>query len=792
MATTLTRRRHRATTIKRGTREPTATAYYDDAPLPADSFTVADLGSGAQITRLVAGGIQTDFAEAPLWRLFLWDGFQDPMAPTATILPNTLGAAVVVTTPSGFSATWTHVVYGTVVVTGAWSGGEMEMLITVTLGPIPAALYSSWAVELEHDFLPWEIPNKDQMAVMLPIVNGTLVRDATAVLANDRRMLHGLQLGLDGGVPHGMTLGTADYGCMQMAHVYQLPATTSERARYGCMVRTNDTDGRYKEFCVNGTGDAVVVKVRMWNANNLVAGAGFTSDYAVTIIPIAGGWHEAAERYRAGDEAANAPSVARGKVKDDAGDAIAQFVKDAPLLLWLEPTDDDASYAKALREVERVISYFGVTPTVLFYGWHKELIGVKTPDWSPVRARADTLLAALEALGVKVILYTLTHGWSSSSAYIANPGTPPTGYNAAYGVPGTAVCVDPSAIPYTATLADVHAMPQLGRAAARNHILATWPLVLNGGARWVHGFYLDALTNSGCQDYAADLGPTQKGPGSSYYHQGKRTLITDMRAACRALRAGFACISEFANDVLADLVEMTHVESYSYATDSAYLPLFQAAFSQYGLHHGFDSFSTIPASTTGIGLLRDFRWVYSKHFHDGKQQLLLVNASTAYLDHVGEVGDADYAFWQTYIQPLTDYVKVLVQAYDDPNANIRLYNRGKRLAPLPGSYDAYMEVNGATNDPIADPVEINHTNADVKASAWYSEEIGAGSVGVRVTNDADDDATFEIVMSVERYPDLAGERTIYIDGVASGTVFGSFRRTVTVPARGLVVLEAQA
>ena len=788
MATTITRRRFRSTTIRRGRREPVSTAFHDAPPLPADSFTVANLGSGAQITQLVAGGLQTNFANAPMWRLFLWDGYQNPMAPTAIIEPNTMGTAVVVQTSGGFSATWTHGVYGTVAVTGAWAGGEMELLVSVSLGAIPAALYASWAVEFEHAVLPWEVPNKDRMAVAMPKVNGYLHRDATAVLANDLRMLHGHQLELDGGVPHGMELGVADYGCMQMAHVYQIPATTAERARYGCMFRTNDTEGRYKEFCINGTGDAAKVKVRMWNANNLAVGAGFTSDYAMTIVPVAGGWHEAAERYRAEDIAAGAPSVSRGKIKDDAGDFVAQFIKDAPMLMWIQPTDDDASYAKALLEVERVIAYFGVTPVVYFYEWHANPIGDNTPDWSPVRARAETLIASLDALGVRVICYTLLHGWSTGSAYIAASGTPPTGYNAAYGVPGTQVCVAPSGVPYASTLADVHAMPNLGRAGARNHIVATWPLALNGGSRAVSGFYLDALWNSGCQDYAPDLTTAQKGVGAGYYHAGKRALVTAMRAACRAIVPDFACTSEFANDVMNDLAELCHVQSYDYLSGEVYLPLFQAAFSEYALHHGFDCFSTIPPSTAGTGLLRDFRWVYTKHLHDGKLLMLQVNASNVYLPFVGDPNDANYAFWVQYVKPLTDWVKTLVQAWDGPR-QLRKYFRGRRLHPLPGSYDAYVEVNGATSEPIADPVEVNHTNAEVQSSVWQTDELTGSPIAVVLTNHGDDEASFQVVMSPERYPEMAGKDNLAKDGASMMTFFGAFRYTVTIPALSVVVLE---
>lgn len=791
--TTLKTRRHRTTTVKRGFSAPIRTTYSAAPPSVPNAFTVADLGSGAQITSITARGFQTRFEEAPLWRLYLWDGAQDPYYPNSTILPNTLGAAVVVADANGFVATWTHVVYGTVVVTGAFASGKMAMTADVTLGAVPASLYSSWAFDLGCDVAPWEVAKKDLLAVMRPVVNGTLLRDATTVLAADAVMTHGEQLLPDNGrVPHGTLADPGLFGSMQMVHVYQLPETTSERARYGLTIRTNDDGGRYKEFVVNGTGTATSVRVRMWNANNLAVGANFSSDYEVILEPVAGGWHEAAQQFREHDVAEALPSVARGKIVDDVTDVVSAFMKDAPFILWIQPQDTDASWAKATREVQRFVARFGLIPVVYLYGWHANLIGDNQPSWSPVKARADTFLTAMQALGVKVVLYTLQHGWGVASPYITTPGTPPTNYNAANGVPGTQVAVNPSGVPYAVDLeggsgppASTHAFANLGRAGARAHVLATWPLVLNGGARWVHGFYMDSFGNAGSQDYASDLATGDKGVGARYSNDGKRTLVSAERSACRALRPDFALSTEFFLDTM-PAFDMVNTPSHTYSPPDAYLPVVQAAFSEYVLLHGFDCYGTIPASTAAVGLLRDFRWVYSKHFHDGKILMLLVNADPSYLDHVGDPGDTDYGFWQTHIEPLTDYIEAMVASLDGPQ-NVRRFFRGRRLAPLPGSYDRYVEVEGATSEPIASPIAVHFTNADIKSSIWYCED--DETVGILLTNDADEAATFEIVVASEHYPQLGGPRTIYINGVEETTVFGSFRLTAPIPALGVVVVE---
>lgn len=796
MVTTIARRPYHSTTIRRGRREPVSVDYHDAPQIPSAGFTLADLGSGSQITRLRRDGVDVHFASAPLWRLFIWDGIEDPLSVPATILPNTLGTAVVSQNAGGFTATWTHVALGTVAVTGVYADGGMKLRGTVTLGPAVVGTYTSWALELGRVAVkPFEVANKDLMTVGLPIVNGDIRRDATVVQASDVRMLHGQQYIADNGaVPHGTAAAQALYGSMQCMLVYQRGAETGQRAKAGLLIRTNDPGSRYKEFGFNGDGTNVIAYVREWNANNAAVGQGFTSDYDVELVPFRGGWFEGVSLFKARTAADALPAVAGGKLKDNPA-RVSSTIRDASLVIWVEPLDTDVSWAKATTEVQRIAAAWGVSPLVLVYAWHKELIGDKHPDWSPVRARAETFFAAMEALGAKTILYTNQHNWGAASSWLLNAGTPPTGYNAAYGNPATLVCTNPSGVPYVLDLAGgttppatTHAFPNLGEANVRNHILSTWPLVLNGGARWVWGFYDDASPNGLCQDYRAALAAANKGPGARFVPDGLRTKVTDERTACRALRAGFAIIAEFANDNFADVYEMAHLSSYDYAEGRALLPWFQTAFSEYFNLYAIDSFSTIPPSTAGTGLLRDFRWNQARHFHDGKRQTVLVNKDTTYLPWVGDPADSDYAFWVEHVKPLSDWVKTLVQSWDGAR-QLRKYFRGRRLRPLPGSYDEHLELNGATSDPIADPVEINFTEADVQSSVWQTDELAGAPVAVLLTNHGDAAASFEVVMSPERYPAMAGKGSLLKDGVAVQTIFGAFRYTVTIPALSLVVLE---
>lgn len=802
MSVNIQSRLHQATTIRAGTEAPTLVQHLDAPPYPTAAFTLADLGSKHQLSRLRANARDWYFDNAPLWRIHLWDG-TNPLPMAVPILPSHFGDAVVVQDASSFTLTWSNATYGDVTVSGSFASGRLTLTITIVLGAPIAGSYSIHHVQFPYlKIKPYAVATKADMQVILPVVQTKHVRNATTVLASDARMLVGPQI-----VPEKQdSLPQALFGTMQCGVVQH---TSSKSV---LLIRGRDTLGRHKEFGTNGDGNNVIFYVRQYPANNLAFGTGFSSsdNISVQITPLAGGWYDAMTELRGRMEAEAMPAMSRGKIKDlaDPGGPISTYIRNAPLIMWMHPLNSDASYARALQEVQRVKSYLGRTPVILLYRWHTNNFGDDWPNWNPVLARADTFLANMVTEGCPVFLYNAWHGWGSIAPWFSAAGTPPQNHDAALGTPldqylalkldQTAYVSDWTASGSLGGSHPLHGMPNLDYAAARNHIRDQWKRVKTDGAgRTIHGFYGDAFSNMafGGQDYRTALAGSKKGPGSSTYHQGARSLLSGMRSDMRALQADFALLSEPVTEHFVDTLEWMS-DNYGDLSTAAYsLPLFATVFSEYLPRFDFISYHTLGSDASASGLNRDNRYALARQFHEGKTLMLVWDGSISLLPWVGQVGDSDYAAWQTAVKPTIDWVKTLVDA-TVAGPTLRRYFRGKRLRPLAGSYDEYLEANGCTVAPIASPLEVNPTNAEVMSSVWQTEELAGNPVAVLITNYHDSAKSFTIAMDGQSHPEIAGGvRYLYSTDPVTGSrtlvksFFGVFSHTGTIAARSLLVFE---
>jgi hypothetical protein len=760
----------------------------------AASFTLADLGSKTQITRLTANDRQWHFEEFPLFRILLWSSLDPnndprtiPTPPSLPIYPEVFSSEVVVQNASGFTITWSDATYGSAVVTGTFTGGIMKLTCQVTLGVAVAAIFGTWGLDFPILVTkPYETATKDEMIYVSPERSGHYVLDATTTLDDDVIAQHPGSWDAEPIVAGEAAMPACVQGC----------ALVHPQKNAALIIATKDTDGHMKEFRCNGTGTATKVWVRQHNTAQVSAGSNMTTFFEAWVHPFKGDAEQAVAKIRDWGEAASVPGYTRGLLST--GTAIPSWVYDAGLYVFVNSSANPLTTperAHALAEITAIKEYYGFAPLVVIYRWHANKFADDWPDWSPISGDNATFISDVEALGCKVVLYTHQQIWGAASTWFNASGTPPTNYLAATGNPANSVVVDKSGVAVTLTNegetdgggANIHGYVDFGDTAARTHVVDQW-VALRSANNKHHGHYADAISGLHLPTNKASLAANQRGAGSSRSMQGIRTTYGTMRTQLEAIDASFSLISETPTDMTADLFDAACVEPWTASLPNRhYAPVASIAFAHRTAMFSFNFYGVPPVGYEAI-LGYDFAYNFARAFHWGAPPGWYVLPETTH-NVISVAGDPNFAAWQSGVEWIVEFTKVLTDAFRT-GPTLKDYLRGKKLPNLPGSYDENIQRDGMTYD-VSTPTGLHFSGGEVQSSVWQNTD--TDEVAIIFTNTGTSEATFSVRMDAERYPELVGMSALYSNSGGTRTLIkavnGSFSGTVRIASRGLVVWE---
>lgn len=783
---------HGKITVTPGT-ETITKSYVTDFTETTD-FTLADLGSKTQLKALKANGRCWFFANAPLIKFYLWDGVNDPLLTPFT--PSLYSSEVVVQDHNAgtFSITWTHAVYGSVAVAGAITGDRLRLTGSITLGGAISGAYGVWGVSMPYLVLkPYEIPTKGQMYLATGEYGGRIYRNTTV---NGAEVRHGYS-------------NTRNLGRSSAAHPVhtgmQMMDHYHRGAKAGLLIRCSDTTGLFKELNHQGNGSQTITYVRQYPPDNCTVGTNWTSAYGVDLIPHKGGWYDGMIRLQQQDVTENTPAVSRGRLDAMIGvpnSAVSSVALNSGLLVWWNGDTSSATWAKYTTELQRVEANWGVVfpPISLIYRWHTNPFGEDWPYWTPELALAATFRTVSENAGWKTAFYTIPNMLGALSPWLT-PGTPPAGYNAAYGAPLGYVCLDPTQTGYVDQLQaqggdpthGAHGIFNLGVTNARNHMIQQWWTTLDvPSTRGLLGVYMDAFSYTGDQDYRTALGAANRGLGTAYHSAGKKTFLSTYRSTARAAQAEFCLISEHACDFYNDSFDLMETVTYDVVAIQDYLPIFKTAYGPFQPTYGFDSYGLTTQIDSIVG---DMVWNQVMHWHHGKPQMMIPNNSATTGPYmVPQAGDSTYGYWQTYCKPIMDKVQKFSESWRS-GPNMCRFFFGQRLRPLRNSYDEYQEDHGATLTLSVPALDPHFEESEVIASAWQGTGIAGDPVRILISNTTGSTQTWTLTMTPEEHPEIVGKTTLssinWTTGAATliQNIYGPFSYTVTLTARQEIILE---
>lgn len=765
-----------------------------EATTASPLFTLANLGSGIQVTRIRANGRDWYFANHNQFVVKIFDA----LVPTVTTdIPASVFTSVI-TAQTATTFTVTYDLPGTttqVVLQGVLSLATGGILITAS-GAIDPVIYptvGAWGVEIHVPVVPYEIATKSQMCAQIPAMGGISYRDATAVLAGpptaDYPGFHGSGHGI---YPQTQSGTLASH---QLACCWHLPSRS-------CLaIRAKNTDGSGSRFQYTGDGNNCIFIFTYFPPNHLQAQT-FNFSTGIELRPMAGDQYDANAYYLGRIEAEAAPFVARGKRKDMSGAVghISPLSLDADLMIVMAPGNafpptlipNAAAWTRCATDITRIRADFGTDLKYIcqWYSWQANGYD-KYHDLYPPQAGFLTAAAAVANLsGVSQIVYIIPGAVDPDSLWaIANSTS-------------TKIVLDPGNVAriITGFGQSAHNYSEFGNSSMRTHLRDLFALLTTNIPN-LKGVYVDIISGFGCAgDYRLALADADKGVGAPFFNAGKKTWMDLLRTEFKTTQGitNWIQFGEWYDEHMLPMLDSLggSVDFYPLSLDIV-LDAFSTVYSQYVGNYDYGT-AFLPLDAIDL-LDYDIKmWRFERKFHQGALLGLSWQGFDfqLYIEAEAADGHADYATrFVTYQRPMLDFMKVLVRSLT--TLGVRKYHRGRRLRPMPGAVEDRLMRNGyeIAAGPVfpggIDGVLIN--GADVQASAWKSDEAGMG-VGIILTNHHGDSRAFIITMGAEDYPDIGGGVRYLYENVAGvrtlvKSFFGAFIHTVTLSARSLRVFE---
>lgn len=764
---------------------PTSIAYGDTL---TDAFTIADLGSGPQITYLRIGPREWHFANAPAWRILVSDGVNNPKS--NPIPPSILGAPTSSTiTTSAWTIVWNHAQVGLVTWAGSLTSRGLEWTINATLQGAAAIVYRLYAVDSYFIPKPPVTANKAELYAAFSEIGGLTYPDATAALNAgifpfDYRVCSVGHL-YDGFDPDASARAS---GHLNMAVLYD------RTEKIALMTSVSDVASGYPgvEYGWNGNGTNAIWYIRSHVADPANA-VTYTMPYTCRMSLMKGGWYEAVEAYRA-LAIADAPTwLPASKVHNRAG--YPSVIKNAKLMLVFNVgsgVNHAAGITACLQQVTRAVARYGTAIVVILQTWDNREESESTwPDYT-IGASVLQLVSDLDALGVAVLPYTAFTAWNPDSTWYTS------GFNVANGEPSTLRTLNVGGSPYELFSGETHYIPALHHTGARAHVAELFEEWADDiGPTKIDGAYVDAIAGPTAMDYRVTLDATQKGIGSGTLYAGAATMLAQMKTALTAAGAGTAIQLEYAGEWWmghADLTQTFDWTASSISTSPTCVPMFQSAFGDYTRLSTYQCPALDAPGTADVLLTLGselHRWFIAVCVSHGIIPTLQ-KVQTVGGDWFVSPGEDGYTTWQTQVEPILDMLDSIHDLQSQATYSLRKYLYGRRLKPLPGSWDLYNEEQTFTQIYLDFVTNLAFSGTAIPSGAWYSAE--TSTIGIVYVNFRNTDATVTLEMAKEDYLDLAGMTKLYQTSGNTRTLLAEFQRsvpatTLTIPAKSAVMLE---
>lgn len=763
---------------------------------PAALFELGTSGGRSYLSRLRGGGRDWHFTAAALWTLHLWN--RGSRVVDVVLTPASFTTEAMTVTAGGFTGTWTGVT--------ALAGDASTVTMTAVLDAEGQVRVTDFVVTLDttpghqgatHGFgyvdplvvrpLAYVQVDPSKQQLVVPAWSGFVYRNSCANTAQ----LSFPYPGLRSGFPE---MEHTDPG---LANLHAQWIALEERSSRSLLVlRCDDQDGRGKTFRHQGLTTGAELRFRGFPENNLDATT-WTMPYEVTLRSMAGDWWDVASWYLGRVEAEAAPFLSRLKLKDrgSSPNPTSLYWFEAELFLWAQLDNSTPAFqVEEARRIQAFAATIGVTKMVVRLDGANPG-GMATAEWPESTLTADGIatMSGLLGLSLPVLAYWIDH-WAKTGAWFLG------GYNPGFGNPAGYLKQDHLGVDVEVNLPPTHALPNYDVANARGHALdqASHFWRTDGFV----GIYSDADTGRQEWDYRPALSDADTGPGSAAFIRGVRARLDEFLTDIRTVEAEGFILSEHAAEWGLDRVDGVGAPTNFYGlgwTGLDVLPIWPSTFGEYQTRYGYDIYGAFPPGTPA-DYYEAFFWNAAQSWLFGKVQGIVANP-IANGHVVLEPGDPDYAVEWPIRGPYLAFLMRL--AASSVSYGLAPYFRGRRLRPLPGSFDRWIEENGldAAFGLTGDGLFIRPLHPAGMAAIWQHKETTDEPIAIPLVNPSASDVDFEIILDPAAYPLVRndggnGKKKHFLVEVSDGGTRtlvkrygGVLRHTVTIPARGFRVFE---